>query len=408
MKQTSSLLIALLMVAGSVVAQIQGTPQKIPYSNKSIGYNPNIDRSGIALGNHFILNGYANVEFFSKDEDGVASGSWMEPLMNMFNKDTGFNAYADLDSHIKFDPVSLKIHTNVSDAIFVEQLYLDFQVNDVFSLEAGKFVSHRSLIPEELNEKFFRTSTYHLQQGFLGTKFSILVMEELFDLVTDAVTASDQAAIDNLVSIFGIDAVTDLNDPQFDTNTLMASVSKAYVEMFSSLMLLRDDYKTSYNKGIRGNVSLSAVDLSFAITESIWNQMPDMGDGDFALDLNAVIYLNPSFAGKIGYAYESAESVGSLLGLVIPDSSDDIHHLNTGIEFKNAGFTSALEYDYMKLNPLDTNIWDLALLLHYQVNDLFGLGFQYSHEDLETPMGDGDSDKFSLSLNFNVTDNFLI
>ena len=407
MKQITFTFLSLLLFAGLTNAQNNLPNQVDSLSSHAIGFNPNLDRSGIALGNHFILNGYANVEFFSKDEDSVASGSWMEPIMNMFNKDSGFDAFANLDSHIKFDPLTLRIHTTVSDAIFVEQLYLDFQVNDIFSIEAGKFVSHRSLFPEELNEKFFRTNTYHLQQGFLGTKFSMLVMEELFDLVTDAVANSDQAAVDNLASIVGVDLVN-ISDPSFDLDSFMSSVSQAYVDMFSSLMLLRDDYKTSYNKGLRGNLSFSSVDLSFALTESIWNQMPDMGDGDFALDLKAVFYLNPSFAAQVGYAFESAESVGSLLGLVVPDSSDNIHHFNTGVEFRNAGFTTALEYDYLKLNPLDTNIWDLALITHYQFNDLFGLGFLYSHEDLETPMGDGDSDKFGVSLNFNITNNFLV
>jgi hypothetical protein len=411
MKTLFSFILALAMGVTASVAQIPGMismPSAQDSGDQTIGFNPNINRSGIALGNHFILNGYANVEFFSKDEDSTTGGSWMDPIMNMFDKDTGFDAFLDLDGQVKFDPFSLNFHTNITNAILVEQLFIKYQINDVFALEAGKFVSNRTIQPEELNQRFFRTNTYYMQQGFLGTKFSMLVIEELFDLVTDAVNSADQDAIDNLAGILGTDAISDLSNPDFDVNQFMTSVSQAYVEMFSSLMILRDDYKTSYNKGIRANVEAGAVDLSFAITESIWNQMPDMGDGDFGLDLNAVAYLNPSFAAKIGYSYESVESVGSLLSLVVPNSNDDIHNFNTGIEFNNSGFTSSLEFGILKLNPLDTDIWDLALLLHYQFNDLFGLGFRYSHEDLDTPMGDGSSNKFALSFNFNISDHFLV
>ena len=381
-------------------------------SEQSIGFNPNINRNGIALGNHFILNGYANVAFFSKNEDSVTSGSWMDPIMNMIDKETGFNAFAVLDAHVNFQPFSLRVHTNISESIFIEQLFLQYQINDIFSLEAGKFVSNRTIHPEEFNERFIFTKPFHFQQGAIGSRFSIAIMDEILSLVNDAINNADQNSINNLVSIYGIDVnevETDINSASFDMNAFMTPIAEAVSQMMTDMMLLRNDYKTSYNNGIRAKVSAGLVDISIGLTESIWNQMPDMGEGDIGLDLSAVAYINPSFAAKIGYAYEAVDAMSSpLLKLVIPNSSDDIHHFNSGLEFSNLGFTTSFEYGHLKLNPLDTDVWDIALLIHYQINDLFGLGFLYSHEDLDTPMGDGESDKFNLSLNFNLSDHFLI
>jgi len=404
-----------MMGVTASVAQIPGMmsmPSAQNTNEETIGFNPNINRSGIALGNHFTLNGYANVEFYSKDEDRATTGSWMDPIMAMFDKEAGFNAFADLDSKMHFDPFSLNVHTHVADGIFVEQLFLQYKINNIFSLEAGKFVSQRTIYPEELNERFVRTNPFHFQQGSMSTRFSMAIMDEINSLVNDAINNLDQDSIDNLVSLFGIDlneVETDIDGGNFDMNEFMTPIAESVAQMIQDMMILRNDYKTSYNKGIRANITTGALDLSFAITESLWNQMPDMSNGDFGLDLNAVAYLNESFAGKIGYAYEAVDSMSSpLMTLVIPNSTDDIHHFNSGIEFNNSGFTSSLEFGLLKLNPLDTEVWDLALLLHYQFNDIFGLGFLYSHEDLETPMGDGESNKFALSFNFNISDHFLV
>lgn len=380
-------------------------------SNKEFGKNPNIDRGGIAIGNNFVLNGHANIFFQATDQDSASAGTWMEPIMDMMSKESGFEAYGDLDSHFTHGATSLHLHTNISSAFVTEQLFLKHRFNNSFSVEVGKFVSHRTIRGEEVNERYIRSNTYHLQQGFLGTSFGTAVQLELYDLITDLVNTNDQAALDSLVSITGISGdldSTNIGDPGFDFDEFMTAVSNATVSMFQSMMLLRDDYKTSYNNGIKGNLSFSSFEFSVALTESIWNQMPDMADGDFGIDLQASAYLNEALALRLGFAHESVESIGSIMALVVPNSSDDINQFNAGIEFKTGGFTAMFEYDYMMLNPLDTDVWDIALLGHLQVNDLFGLGLLYSHEDLETPMGNGDSDKFSISLNFNVNDNLVV
>ena len=122
MKYLISLSFALFSI-NALTAQIPGASAVANSyaSEQSIGFNPNINRNGIALGNHFILNGYANVAFFSKNEDSVTSGSWMDPIMNMIDKETGFNAFAVLDAHVNFQPFSLRVHTNLSESIFIEQ-----------------------------------------------------------------------------------------------------------------------------------------------------------------------------------------------------------------------------------------------------------------------------------------------
>ena len=409
MKLIISSLTALLFTGAFLSAQMPSMlTMQNPSTNKEVGMNPRIYRSGIALGNSFILNGHANIFFHSTDHDSGSSGSWMEPIMEMMTKESGFEAYADLDSHFTHGATSFHLHTNVSSSFVTEQLYINHKLNNIFSVDAGKFVSHRSIRAEEVNERYIRTNSYHLQQGFLGTSFGTAVQLELYELVQDAVSGSDQASLDQLTSILGIEGAKNLSDPAFDQNEFMTGVSTATASMFKSMMLLRDDYKTSYNKGIRGNLKFSAFDFSFALTESIWNQMPDMADGDFGIDLQALAYLNRSLALRVGFAHESVESIGSIMSLVVPNSSDNINQFNLGLEFTSGGFTAMLEYDYMKLNPLDTDIWDFALLGHYQFNDTFGLGMLYSHEDLETPMGNGGSDKFSISLNFNLSDNLVL
>ena len=407
----TTLLLSALVLGSSAFAQIPGMmTTQISSSTWELGKNPRINRGGIALGNNFVLNGHANVFFHATDQDSASAGSWMQPIMDMLTKESGFEASADLDSHFTHGATSFHLHTNVSSTFVTEQLYIKHRFSDVFSTDLGKFVSHRSIRAEEVNERYIRGNTYHLQQGFLGTSFGTAVQTELAEMVSDIISGGTDAELNDFSNILGIDTdtVSNLNSDPAAYDEFLSSVSSATVNMFQSMMLLRDDYKTSYNKGIRANLDFDSFNFSFALTESIWNQMPDMGDGDFGIDLQAMAYLNEHIALRVGFSHESVESIGSIMSLVVPNSSDDINQFSTGVEFNLGAFTGMFEYDYMKLNPLDTDVWDIALLGHYQFTDLFGLGLLYSHEDLETPMGDGDSDKFTLSLNFNITENFVV
>jgi hypothetical protein len=221
-----------------------------------------------------------------------------------------------------------------------------------------------------------------------------------------------------LYEAFGIDTeeFTQLSRDlaEGDTSGLMSFVAdmssqmeSAMAQMVTDMSLINGNYRRSYNKGIRGNLNIGAFNFSAAVTESIWSTMPDMGDGSVAIDLQAVAYIHPSFAIKTGYAFEKADQVGSLLRLVIPNSDDNIHQFHIGGELALGDFTAMLEFGDTSINPYDTDIWDIALLLHYQFTDLFGLGFLYSHEELDTPFGDGDSDLFNIALNFNFTRNLM-
>ena len=422
-----------LAFAGSTFAQMSGYSSS-QSDDVAIGQNPYIVRDGIALGNHYVLSGHAHVGFYTSDLDGGSSS----PMDDLMNKESGFWAYADLDSQINFDPVTLNIHTNLSDAIFVEQLYLHFDIADSFSIDAGKFVSHRTLRAEEANERFLRSMTYYNSEGNLGNVINSGLQqgyEKVFnDLLTGFASSFDAAdptanisdLLSDLAPIYealGLD-LSALDDLQTDlagagtigevmtiTNEAMteltAGLEGAMAKMISDMALVRGNYRSSYNKGIRGNLNIGVVNFSAAITESLWNGMPDMGDGNVALDLQAVAYIHPSFAIKTGYAFEKVDKVGGIVGLVIPNSDDNIHQFHLGGELAIGGFTGMLEFGDTSINPYDTDIWDIALTLHYQFTDMFGLGILYSHEDLETPFGDGDSDLFNIALNFNFTQNLI-
>ena len=61
------------------------------------------------------------------------------------------------------------------------------------------------------------------------------------------------------------------------------------------------------------------------------------------------------------------------MGLLIPNSDDNIHQFHIGGELALGDFTAVLGLGIHQLT-FDTDIWDIALLLHYQFG-LFGLGF---------------------------------
>jgi len=448
------LVLLLTLFVNAFLNAIPAELSSLTSKDNLIGQNNNLSRNGIAMGNHYILTGHASVGFYSSDIDGGPSLSMFDfsniynnkgsssSMNDLIDKESGFWAYADLDSKIFFDPVALNIHTNLSDTIYVEQLYLNFDIADFFSLDAGKFVSHRTLRAEEANERFMRGQTYFNSEGNLGNTISSGLQEGYQNLFVDLFTAftedipnktgyaliSDpnyQKEKDELLEkltplyeAFGIGdkEITDISDAldagdmaalNQATSDLTMALSGAVAQMIGDMALINDNYRSSFNKGIRGNFKFDFLHLSAAITESIWSNKPDMGDGSIAIDLQAVAYIHPAFAIKTGYAFEKVDSIGGIVGLVIPNSDDNIHQFHIGGELAIGGFTGMLEVGDTSINPYDTDIWDIALTLHYQFTELFGLGLLYSHEELDSPFGDGDSDLFNIALNFNFTRNLI-
>jgi len=55
-------------------------------------------------------------------------------------------------------------------------------------------------------------------------------------------------------------------------------------------------------------------------------------------------------------------------------------------------------------------MWNIMLMGNYQFNNVFGLTLRYSHEDFEVDglRANGDTDRFTLSPSFSITDNFTI
>ena len=89
-------------------------------------------------------------------------------------------------------------------------------------------------------------------------------------------------------------------------------------------------------------------------------------------------------------------------------TADHISQFNTFLTYKTGGLTLGFEYDLWDIYIVD--MWNIMLMANYQFNNVFGLTFRYSHEDFEIDAfnSKGDTDRFTLSPSFSITDNLTI
>ena len=133
-----------------------------------------------------------------------------------------------------------------------------------------------------------------------------------------------------------------------------------------------------------------------------------LDEGQFGIDVRAAAILTPGLSWHFGYAFEKVDEPGPILKLLSPDADKNIHQFNTHLVWEKGGLLTVLEHDQYFINPLDTDIWDIMVMLSYRFKNGFGLAFRYSHEDIDTPFGDGKSNSFTLSPTYRINDKLLI
>jgi hypothetical protein len=153
----------------------------------------------------------------------------------------------------------------------------------------------------------------------------------------------------------------------------------------------------------------------------------NLNDSNIGIDIAAALMIVPGLEWQMGYAYESNDAWDeSIAGYnsdattwntnplnaasLVPyiPSGDHISQFNTFLTYQTGGLTLGIEYDLWDIYAVE--MWDVMLMANYQFNNLLGLTFRYSHEDFEVDaLGqEGDTDRFTLSPSFSVTDNLTI
>ena len=188
--------------------------------------------------------------------------------------------------------------------------------------------------------------------------------------------------------------------------------------------ILPNRLRRNYVDGIRANFNNARFGLTVGLHNGIWTN-DNLNDSNIGIDIAAALMIVPGLEWQIGYAYESIDPWDkSVAGYnasatkwnnanpndLVPyiPNADHISQFNTFLTYKTGGLTLGIEYDLWDVYALE--MWDIMVMANYQFNNLFGLTFRYSHEDFEVDgLGaNGDTDRFTLSPTFSVTDNLSI
>jgi len=342
MKLTLCLVSSLLLLGGSLFAQVPGMmtmqPASVPQGT-DLGANNTVNAAGIALGNRVKLRGFVDFSYNYGDinaDDINASAS---------GKNADFSTAADLDFLFDFSPVTGEIHLQASTSdISLEQAFIRYSFNRDFNLSMGRQLTVLSYEGDE------KRDLYSTSYGYFS----------------DALMTNGAFAGAKKVLVSTIDSSGSLNS---------ASLRRNYVD------------------GIRANFNNGRFGLSLGLHDGYWNSSHHFNDDNIALDIAASLMIMPGLEARIGYAHQDTGSGAA---------DDDIQHFNTWLEYNPGNLTLALEYD--NFDVLGTDIWDIMLLGNYQFNQLFGLTLKYAHEDLENAHVNLDSDRISLALLFTITD----
>jgi len=188
---------------------------------------------------------------------------------------------------------------------------------------------------------------------------------------------------------------------------------------------LPSQLRRNYVDGIRANFNNARFGLTVGLHNGLWTN-DNLNDSNIGIDIAAALMIVPGLEWQIGYAYESNDAwdnsiAGYNTAATLHNSTaapadmvgyiptgDHISQFNTFLTYKTGGLTLGIEYDMWDIYALE--MWDLMLMANYQFTNVFGLTFRYSHEDFEVDgLGaSGDTDRFTLSPSFSVTDNLTI
>jgi hypothetical protein len=387
MKLTLCLVSSFLFLGGSLFAQVPGMmtmqPASVPQGT-DLGANNTVNAAGIALGNRVKLRGFVDFRYDNTD-------------IEIVGHDKRFRTGVDLDLLIDFSPVTSEVHLNAStDDIGLEQAFIRYSFNRDFNLTFGRQLTVMGVESDE-------------SPGLHQVSHAYTADVALEDGVTNGRNGlSTFLGLEGLNNLGKTHVVAGTDFTKIDTSTALPS-----------------QLRRNYVDGIRANFNNARFGLSVGLHNGLWTN-ENLNDSNIGIDIAAALMIVPGLEWQIGYAYESndawdnsiagyntaaklhnATAVPADMVGYIP-TGDHISQFNTFLTYKTGGLTLGIEYDMWDIYALE--MWDLMLMANYQFTNVFALTFRYSHEDFEVDgLGDsGDTDRFTLSPSFSVTDNLTI
>jgi hypothetical protein len=182
-----------------------------------------------------------------------------------------------------------------------------------------------------------------------------------------------------------------------DEATDLFAVSKA----FSSMKIdhngtIYTGYATSRNNyvdGFRINYNNGMLGLIFGIHDRYGYGNSNTLDDGMAIDLAASVMFFPGLEAQLGFVNENGSG------------DDDTQAINGWIEWNPGDLTLVAEFDSISYDN-DSDLFDIMLLANYKFSDFFAATIRYTHMNLDTPLGDIDSNRITLAALLSVTDNF--
>ena len=390
MKLTLCLVSSLLFLGGSLFAQVPGMmtmqPASVPQGT-DLGANNTVNAAGIALGNRVKLRGF--VDFRYDNTDFEATDRNMTSGVVTGHHDKRFRTGVDLDLLIDFSPVTAEVHLNANNSgVSLEQAFMRYSFNRDFNLTLGRQLTVMGMESDE------STGLLQVSHAYAGD----VAME---DGIQSGNAMGSFVGLGALGSIGGSNVTTPV-----DTAGLLPQLRRNYVD------------------GIRANFNNARFGLTVGLHNGLWSN-DNLNDSNIGIDIAAALMIVPGLEWQIGYAYEANDAWDSSIAayntaasswntanpnnlVTVLPSGDHISQFNTFLTYKTGGLTLGIEYDLWDIYALE--MWDIMVMANYQFNNLVGLTFRYSHEDFEVDgLGaKGDTDRFTLSPTFSVTDNLSI
>ena len=412
MKLTLRLVTTALLFGGSTLfAQVPGmmTMQQasVPQGT-DLGANDTVNAAGIALGNRVKLRGFVDFRYDNTDIEYV-------------DHDKRFRTGVDLDLLIDFSPVTSEIHLNAASGsgVSLEQAFIRYSFNRDFNLSMGRQLTVLGMESDE------STGLYQVSHGYAadvaiedGIQHGKSALGQFIGMGSTGVLGAYEAAVDQLTgSVLTQDGLT-----------LGATGVPGFVAPTVATGNLLPQFRRNYVDGVRANFNNGRFGLTVGLHNGLWGD-DNLNDSNIGIDIAAALMIVPGLEWQIGYGYESNdnwdESVASynkwvhthnsaITGLnpgttlMSLPTADHISQFNTFLTYKTGGLTLGFEYDLWDIYIVD--MWNIMLMANYQFNNFFGLTFRYSHEDFEIDAFNtkGETDRFTLSPSFSVTDNLTI
>ena len=353
MKLTLCLVSSLLLLGGSLFAQVPGMmtmqPASVPQGT-DLGANNTVNAAGIALGNRVKLRGFVDFVYSHLDNETGTD-------------DDRFTTAADVDFLLDFSPITAEVHL----AGMTHEIVKDFGIEQAF----GRYAFNR-----DFNITFGRQVT---NLGYEGDE------------------PTDLHAVSNAYLL--------------DVSTQHPATSSA----FASLGLTAPKIRKNYVDGVRANFNNGRFGLSLGLHDKYWVK-DDLND-NVALDIAASLMIVPGLEARLGYAHEELDSneitqFNTWIGYSANDLTLALEYDNFDVQgadlwdimvLANYQFTNlfglTFRYAHEDLETtamtVDSNRFTLAFL--FAVTSNFGVNVEYSHTKVDTndvTIGDGDVNEF--------------